>query len=58
MVVKQTVLLGCNVFALIGYSFFGKIRNHLFTAALNFQSNCVFCFLDVWQHTGATSMLY
>jgi hypothetical protein len=47
---------GCNMFTLIGYSFFGKTRRYFFTAAFSFCGNYVFSFLDVLQYIGTTSM--
>jgi hypothetical protein len=54
---KQS-FFGCNMFTLIGYRFFGKIRRYFFTATFSFCSNCVFSFLDMLQYIGTTSMLY
>jgi hypothetical protein len=54
---KQS-FFGYNMFTLIGYSLFGKIRHYFFTATLNFYSNCVFSFPSMLRYIGTTSMLY
>jgi hypothetical protein len=51
---KQT-FSGCEVFALIGYGLFCRIRHYFFTAALTAYGNQVFFLL---QCIGMTSMSY
>jgi hypothetical protein len=53
---KQS-FFSCNVFTLIGYSFFGKIRRYFFTSTISFRSKCVFSFLDMLQYIRTTFML-
>jgi hypothetical protein len=50
----KQIFFGCEVFTLIGYGLFGRIRHYFFTAALTAYGNRIY----FMQCIGMTSMFY